>query len=455
MLTNGNSAGGLDILDVSNINVATINGVAPAGGDVFLAGGTSTTPQEFTGYNQFDNAPTSTDTYTSPTSSTLISKGYADDTYAPLASPALTGTPTAPTATTGNNTTQLATTAFVQSALPSLTGYASLEGGTSTTTQDFLGYNSFANKTYLNEMDGKYLFISSTGITSADEGAYLPYTRLAVFGDTAYEDGNYASFIVGNEQSPNKRVFIYVDTSYNVGVIGSNNAGKSTLPTCIVNGLGVSSPTEQYVFTPSSSYALDVAGAIHTSTNIVVDGTSTLTGTATAPTPTTGDNSTNIATTAFVQSAITGSLVQSPSYTHVLPASTTLNTIYLTITGIGTITQNIPTSVKGTLIFCSQTSSDQYSVFTNTIDFTACVYVNSTSNEYGNITENYNVSTTTPVATFSNAYIAWNYSTSVITIGISVNAYSNASYASSINMTNLSISSGSGLDFNTIVLATT
>lgn len=37
---------------------------------------------------------------------------------APLASPALTGSPTAPTATAGTNTTQLATTAFVQAALP-------------------------------------------------------------------------------------------------------------------------------------------------------------------------------------------------------------------------------------------------------------------------------------------------------------------------------------------------
>jgi hypothetical protein len=36
--------------------------------------------------------------------------------YAPLASPALTSTPTAPTAAAGTNTTQLATTAFVQSA---------------------------------------------------------------------------------------------------------------------------------------------------------------------------------------------------------------------------------------------------------------------------------------------------------------------------------------------------
>lgn len=49
--------------------------------------------------------------------------------YAPLASPALTGIPTAPTATTGTSTTQLATTAFVgatafSAALPAQTGNA-------------------------------------------------------------------------------------------------------------------------------------------------------------------------------------------------------------------------------------------------------------------------------------------------------------------------------------------
>lgn len=42
---------------------------------------------------------------------------------APLASPALTGTPTAPTATPGTNTTQLATTAFVEAAVTGAGGY--------------------------------------------------------------------------------------------------------------------------------------------------------------------------------------------------------------------------------------------------------------------------------------------------------------------------------------------
>ena len=42
------------------------------------------------------------------------------DTKAPLDSPELTGAPTAPTATKGTNTTQIATTAFVQGEINSL-----------------------------------------------------------------------------------------------------------------------------------------------------------------------------------------------------------------------------------------------------------------------------------------------------------------------------------------------
>lgn len=49
--------------------------------------------------------------------------------YAPLASPTFTGTPKAPTAAAGTNTTQVATTAFVTSAINSLdTGVTSVNG---------------------------------------------------------------------------------------------------------------------------------------------------------------------------------------------------------------------------------------------------------------------------------------------------------------------------------------
>lgn len=60
--------------------------------------------------SQFVKGDGTLDSNTYLTSSSL-------STYAPLASPALTGTPTAPTAEAGTNTTQIATTEFVQSTL--------------------------------------------------------------------------------------------------------------------------------------------------------------------------------------------------------------------------------------------------------------------------------------------------------------------------------------------------
>jgi hypothetical protein len=58
-----------------------------------------------------DSATTAT-TATTATNSTQLG-GIAAASYALLASPSLTGTPTAPTAAIGTNTTQLATTAYV------------------------------------------------------------------------------------------------------------------------------------------------------------------------------------------------------------------------------------------------------------------------------------------------------------------------------------------------------
>lgn len=54
--------------------------------------------------------------------------------YAPLSSPALTGTPTAPTATSGDSSTQIATTAFVAGAISSLEGAMHYKGTVTTST---------------------------------------------------------------------------------------------------------------------------------------------------------------------------------------------------------------------------------------------------------------------------------------------------------------------------------
>jgi len=52
------------------------------------------------------------------------SLGDVNGNKAPLASPALTGTPTAPTAPPGTDSTQIATTAFVLANAPSSSGFS-------------------------------------------------------------------------------------------------------------------------------------------------------------------------------------------------------------------------------------------------------------------------------------------------------------------------------------------
>ena len=78
-------------------------------------------------------SPTFTGTPTAPTATAntnttqLATTAYVDQSaFAPLASPALTGTPAAPTAGTSTNTTQIATTAFAQPRDADLTAIAGL-----------------------------------------------------------------------------------------------------------------------------------------------------------------------------------------------------------------------------------------------------------------------------------------------------------------------------------------
>lgn len=87
---------------------------------IIVSSETANTIASFDGTKQLKSLPLAT--YPSLTELAYV-KGVASaiqtqiDSKAPTASPTLTGTPTAPTATAGTNTTQLATTAFVQAAV--------------------------------------------------------------------------------------------------------------------------------------------------------------------------------------------------------------------------------------------------------------------------------------------------------------------------------------------------
>ena len=83
-------------------------------------------------------SPTFTGTVTIPTGASI-----AD--YAPLASPTFTGTPAAPTAAADTNTTQVATTAYVQTELGD---YATLASPTLTGTPTVPGYAPLAGASF-------------------------------------------------------------------------------------------------------------------------------------------------------------------------------------------------------------------------------------------------------------------------------------------------------------------
>ena len=92
--------------------------------------------------------------------------------YAPKASPVLTGTPKAPTAAAGNNSTQLATTGFVQAALAALAGGAPAALDTLKELADALGGDANFSATVLNKLAGK-LDIAKNGGDIADVSAFL------------------------------------------------------------------------------------------------------------------------------------------------------------------------------------------------------------------------------------------------------------------------------------------
>jgi len=89
---------------------------------------------------------------------------------APVASPALTGTPTAPTATAGTSTTQIATTAFVSTAIAAISlsdvypiGSIYINAGVTTNPATLLGFG-----TWVEFGAGKVLVGQDTGDASFD-----------------------------------------------------------------------------------------------------------------------------------------------------------------------------------------------------------------------------------------------------------------------------------------------
>ncbi|RZX90944.1 phage tail protein [Escherichia coli] len=119
-----------------------------------------------------------------PNFSTTINNALA--LKAPLSSPALTGTPTAPTAAQSVNNTQIATTAFVKSAIAAMVGSAPAALDTLNELAAALGNDPNFATTMLNALSGKQpLDNTLTNLSGKDVAGLLTYLGL---GEAAKRD---------------------------------------------------------------------------------------------------------------------------------------------------------------------------------------------------------------------------------------------------------------------------
>ena len=218
--------------------------------------------------------------------------------YAPLASPALTGTPTATTATPGDSTTRIATTAFVSAAdalkanvaSPTFTGTPAAPTATPGTNTTQLATTAFVAASFAPLASPAF-----TGTPTAPTAT--GGTNTTQIATTAFVTGALSAYaplaspaLTGNPTAPTQTA-------------GNNSTRVATTAFVLANSI-----TQAFA---DAAYA--------------PFGSPAFTGTPTAPTATGGTNTTQIATTAFVQAALTAGAyapLASPAFTGTPTAPT-------------------------------------------------------------------------------------------------------------------------------------
>ncbi|WP_312329831.1 hypothetical protein [Atlantibacter hermannii] len=263
--------------------------------------------------------PAKTDNTTKLATTGHVKQVVAD--YAPLASPALSGKPTAPTALQTSNDTQLATTAFVKAAITALVDSSPAALDTLSELAAALGNDPNFATTMTNLLAAKAPLASPalTGTPTAPTPAKTDNTtKLATTGHVKQVVADYAPLA-----SPAL-------------------SGKPTAPTALQTSNDTQLATTAFVkaaitaLVDSSPAALDtlseLAAALGNDPNFATTMTNllatkaplaspALTGTPTAPTASQTVNNTQLATTAFVKTAV-AALLASPTFTGTPTAPT-------------------------------------------------------------------------------------------------------------------------------------
>jgi hypothetical protein len=237
-----------------------------------------------------------------------------------LQSPALAGTPTAATAVVDTNTTQIATTAFVlaqASSTPPL-------------------------------MDGTAAVGTSTRYARADHVHGTDTTRAPLAGPTFTGSVNAPTPATG-DNSTLVATTAFVKAQAYATLASPTFTGTPAAPTAAVDTNTTQIATTAFVLGQAAAVAplMDGVAAVGTSTRFAradhvhpIDtsraplASPTFTGTPAAPTPATGDSSTRIATTAYVQAQGYAPLVN-PTFTGTLNAPNINGTNAISVIGTG------------------------------------------------------------------------------------------------------------------------
>ena len=213
------------------------------------------------------------------TDDVAIDRATVDTWYAPFASPAFTGTPTAPTATAGTSTTQLATTAFVTAAVTTGTPDASetvkgivelaTAAETTTGTDNTRAVHPAGLKV---ELDKKSNLASPTFTGTPAGPTATAGTSTTQLATTAFVAAAITAIPAASE-TVSGRVELATAAETTTGTDNTRAVHPAGLKVELDKKANLASPT--------------------------------FTGTPAAPTATAGTNTTQVATTAFVTAAIT------------------------------------------------------------------------------------------------------------------------------------------------------
>ena len=194
------------------------------------------------------------------TLSTIIQSSSLGSTYAPLASPVLTGVPTAPTATAGTNTTQVATTAFVTNAVTTVANFP--------WTIQTSSFSAASNNAYAVNSSSAVTVTLPASPANNDRIALLDYSQnSAVYNITVANNGNNieasASSLLININGVRVDLTFISSVGWVItdvgGAIGSNSGQFSTL---------VASGNAQVSSLGVGTSASGVAGEIRATNNV-------------------------------------------------------------------------------------------------------------------------------------------------------------------------------------------